>query len=623
MSGNVTVDLEQLTQAVNESAKLVRTLMLAMLAACAYVVAAVGSVTDADVLIGRGVELPILGTSLPLPAFLATTCVLLVVLHANMLVQTYLLAEKQRHLEDRLADPAMLLGSREDVRQTLFPLLLRHGLERDLARRPRSMRSLLWGINLLVFVTPVVTLVFVQLASVSLQNDAVLWTQRVSLAVDLFVVGAIWPCVRAGRWGHDWLRWRPWAPAPALVALLLASWIVIDYPRSDLAGRLGLIDWLRSHNQWRLRVLGRDFTEKPLDLTGRSLRGLHVVACKMPGSVFVGADLRRAVFEDVDLSGADFSDRRFQPAFVGDEHPTPTDLAFAQFRNASLEGARLGGADLRSAKLIGAQMRGASLRDAILLAADLSGADLTGADLTGAECLGTRLSRARLICAFVGGEPTRFWEAELNEAVLELAGLYDADLRSADLRGIRWLGASIDGARIDSLYDAARLERVGVGLAGSMTVKVERQPTPHDVAQWLDDPSSYPGKAEWLASSDPWNAKWGAAEGTDRRLGDEWELRETPRKAMADVVNGITKNSPHARDGLLLQVLFVASRRHDELKEGLGHDERPFLREAAIADALLTREDGDFLDMALSDPRLGELLPDAAYLLRLLQDYNR
>jgi uncharacterized protein YjbI with pentapeptide repeats len=74
----------------------------------------------------------------------------------------------------------------------------------------------------------------------------------------------------------------------------------------------------------------------------------------------------------------------------------------------------------------GANLSQADLSGAKLFEADLSGADLSRANLSGADLFGADLSRADLSRADLSG-------ADLRSADLSRADLFGADLRSADL----------------------------------------------------------------------------------------------------------------------------------------------------------------------------------------------
>lgn len=119
-----------------------------------------------------------------------------------------------------------------------------------------------------------------------------------------------------------------------------------------------------------------------------------------------GAEGQRAVFNAMDLGGADLSgailaNASFREADLSDAFMAESRLDGADFRYAVLGAAQLGGANLGVAQLRHADMRlanleGAQLRGADLSGARLSGAKLAGADFAGATLMGCDLSQADL-----------------------------------------------------------------------------------------------------------------------------------------------------------------------------------------------------------------------------------
>lgn len=135
-----------------------------------------------------------------------------------------------------------------------------------------------------------------------------------------------------------------------------------------------------------------------------------IVAAHGQWLVSKGADGQRAVFNKMDLGGADLSGAI---------------LANASFREADLSDAflaesRLDGADFRYAVLGAAQLGGANLGVAQLRHADLRLANLEGSCLRGADLAGAKLSRAKLAGADLGG------------AILMGADLTQADLSKVE-----------------------------------------------------------------------------------------------------------------------------------------------------------------------------------------------
>lgn len=159
-----------------------------------------------------------------------------------------------------------------------------------------------------------------------------------------------------------------------------------------------------------LEELARD-GKKPKK--GKDVAALDVsaiVAAHGQWLVSKGAEGQRAVFNKMDLGGADLSG-----AILANASFRETDLS-----DAFLAESRLDGADFRYAVLGAAQLGGANLGVAQLRHADLRLANLEGCCLRGADLAGAKLSRAKLAGADLGG------------AILMGADLTQADLSKVE-----------------------------------------------------------------------------------------------------------------------------------------------------------------------------------------------
>lgn len=134
------------------------------------------------------------------------------------------------------------------------------------------------------------------------------------------------------------------------------------------------------------------------------------------------ADLRRSVFEGVDLHGATCSG---------------ANMAFVYFSDVNLEDAMMASVDLT-----GASLKDVNLRGAYLARATLSDAELTRTHLSNANLSNADLSNADLSNANLSG-------ADLSNADLKGANLTGADLHLADLRGADLTGADLTEANLD------------------------------------------------------------------------------------------------------------------------------------------------------------------------------
>lgn len=155
-----------------------------------------------------------------------------------------------------------------------------------------------------------------------------------------------------------------------------------------------------------LEELARD-GKKPKK--GKDVAALDVsaiVAAHGQWLVSKGAEGQRAVFNKMDLGGADLSgailaNASFREADLSDAFLAESRLDGADFRYAVLGAAQLGGANLGVAQLRHADLRLANLEGSCLRGADLAGAKLSraklaGADLSGAILMGADLTQADL-----------------------------------------------------------------------------------------------------------------------------------------------------------------------------------------------------------------------------------
>lgn len=119
-----------------------------------------------------------------------------------------------------------------------------------------------------------------------------------------------------------------------------------------------------------------------MDLTGRFLALAELSATTARAAVLAYADLRGAIAEAWDATGADLSGAELRGALLACANLSFTRCVGASFADASLVGADLTGADLRGADLQGA---------------DLTAADLTGANVDGAVASGATRWPARFV----------------------------------------------------------------------------------------------------------------------------------------------------------------------------------------------------------------------------------
>jgi hypothetical protein len=127
-------DRAKLLDAANSASQNCATLHLAFMALCAYVMVIVVGTTDLDLLVGKGVTLPLLGVAVPIVGFYAAVPLLVVLVHFNLLLQLRFLSRKlyafdaatpKAHLPLHLAQSRFPLAPRPSCKTSrpLFSLL--------------------------------------------------------------------------------------------------------------------------------------------------------------------------------------------------------------------------------------------------------------------------------------------------------------------------------------------------------------------------------------------------------------------------------------------------------------------------------------------------------------------
>lgn len=126
---------------------------------------------------------------------------------------------------------------------------------------------------------------------------------------------------------------------------------------------------------------------------------------------------------------------------------TGADLRDVRWDDARLSSGRFDGADLRGASLRGAELENASFDDASLVKADLSNASMVNGSFRGTSMLQARLDHARLInCDFIDADLS---DGSLRAAEVVNTGFTDSNLSRADLQGAQLTNSDFISARLD------------------------------------------------------------------------------------------------------------------------------------------------------------------------------
>lgn len=479
-------------------------LSVSFLLVCLYVLATVASATHRLLLLGGSLPLPLLNVPIPLKGFFVVAPILIVVLHVNLLLQSYVLT--RRLGDERLAE---LGGDQDFLLFPAFPVLV------SLWQDRREVRMLL-GSALLVInaVLPLGVLCFTQYKFVPYHSPWITLVHQVLVILDAVIVwrfvvklpdrglhaGAalgvlalvvfytLFMAVVPGTW-IEWV-WDPFPPAALLTRNLeLSDELLISEPPPpellaafEAKGEEGMRAFLDYSVGARLK--NRDL--RGAELEGAKLFNADLRGADLSGAWLVGADLRNA-----NLTPPSHSSVMQLPPGV-EKRNRIAGLDLREVRRTRLDHARLQGANFTGARLILASLVEADLRDTELSEVELTRADLTGANLTkarlrraelsfatldGARLADVRLGEAMLVHSSLEGasllravaDSAVFAESSLQGAQLTEASLRRTDFRDADLAGADLRRASLQGARSLSLET---VDLRGAHIAGAYGMKM-------------------------------------------------------------------------------------------------------------------------------------------------------
>lgn len=464
MTGSAVERADNLRQAVNSSAPLVRNVFLTFLLFGTYIAVTVGSTTDEQLLRVSPVTLPILGVNLPIVAFYAVVPWLLVLFHFNLLLQIYLLS-RQLHRFNAAVDSIEDARDRAEQRVRLFPF----PIVQLLSGREKGVAPVLFG--LIVWVTvicmPLVLIVAMQVRFLPYHSPAVVTWDRLAVAADVAFLWVFWPPTvsPAKRPAATW--WRYVSNAPRRLIRGKDSDSAPERPARGFSGLLAL------------SVLAVGFSSLVAAIPGEPFERVLGVVFPAPGSEDEpferpGNGLTHWVF---DREGAPLR-RSLELAelvlLADGSNPDVRELRIEKDRNTTLytvSGIDLSGRDLRYANLRNTVLAGVDLRGANLDGADLRGADLGAADFRPLEVgvsgsciddaqyveldLGDRANRESgeygsatpRVCVGSMRLGARLTDARLDYARMHLALLSDADFRNANMPNSLMNGADLTGAR--------------------------------------------------------------------------------------------------------------------------------------------------------------------------------
>jgi len=528
MDANTEHDVEITLKAVNDTAKAVSTRFITLLSVTTYVAVTVAATTHEMLLRATNlVTLPLLNAQIPIIGpfgFYTIAPWLIVLLHADLLLQLSILATELMRLERFLAE--MTLHAREQIRQRMenfyYVLYLAGQAPSQLLHLLSAFITWITAVAL-----PLMILLGIQIRFLPSHSPTDTWLHRGAILVDaaLVIFVALPRLVPFSPTHLTDPRWRQMLRPMSVrgfTVLACAISVTLSLFVVTIPGEYGYARaWFPRNMELREQVLTANAV-KPEDLDAlrdHNLRDLtklgDVLARIAPLKALNGRDFRYADLHNAVMPRIDFRALRLDsdsetppaplpedcaqrlgcvdPADCEDALRRPTELAGAtltwassqrgMFDDALLDNADLGWATLQQGSFARARMNGASLAHANLQKAALQDAKLCGADMKEAILPNAILARAfmrgaRLQWATLTGadlSETDLRGADLRGADLSSAILSGADLTNADLRGAKLDGATMNGTNTTGaiLKDAADNAAVDKG-GGSSSVDAPR-----------------------------------------------------------------------------------------------------------------------------------------------------
>jgi uncharacterized protein YjbI with pentapeptide repeats len=513
------LDFAGIEHAVNDAAKRVNAIWLALVFLMTYVLISTGKITHKDLFLETPVKLPIIGIDVPLRGYFVFVPTFVLALHFYFSVQLPGLAEKFREYEIILFDIEKAKSRQERLRQRLDNSLFAKVLGGPRSRLRILIRVVSWGS---MVVAPVWLILFVQVTYLPAQDSLITNWQRAVLIADVgLALAYVLPWVLRrnklsfGRmasethfaFGFRVLRQSGWPDVVVtIVSTFIAIWIsllVAIFPWEHSPNKSLTRAWLMAGEDLVTHGPANWFSNRLVLSDQNLIEGIDTANVKVTRAMrnrnFVAAIFDRADLRQVDFTGSNLRDASLIGANLqkADFGCAGTYADTGPYGCVELQEARLDGSDLRSASLIGARMFGASLQaanlerailqqaqlqgatldSATLDAANLSYAGLDGASLRYASLIGATIQSAKLRAADFSG--ATLFVASLESSLAQNASFVGAQLQGASMRNTNFDGAnfvatavygsdvsnsSFDGARIGNILTAPRwADRYGFG----------------------------------------------------------------------------------------------------------------------------------------------------------------
>jgi len=495
--------IEKLLEAANSASQTVAALHVAFMAFVTYLGVIVWGTTHDDLLRISPVKLPILDVDLPLTTFYGFVPWMVILLHFNLLMQLELLSCKLWNLDRDLPDSP----TGQQVRNRLFIFPFTHLIAgRSEVWLIRWLLSLVVGIT--VIALPLLMLLAAQIRFLPFHDEAITWSQRLSVWVDAAMLITLWPLIASPQdRAQEW--WQNFS------ARLLGYWPAwLRY-----LSALGWNRLTRLIQRLRPNLPAREIAHQPMLPPETEPKGmvfllvsvpviiLFSIIAVIPGSITVQTYYASGQNqpENAPRYFEDWLIRKVPESWLSVaahkyDVVSCTSLAMAEKSEASILQVMLGpcswfnlglfprNLNLREARLVPKEVSlslltraidpdkqvrdaafkefdGLNLQNRDLRFANFFGAVLPKADLRHVQLQGAILLKAKLQ-GVIGWDKTQLQGAILGGTQLQSAGLIEADLQGADLRGANLQGAALGWAKLQSA-DLRGADLQGASLNGA------------------------------------------------------------------------------------------------------------------------------------------------------------
>jgi uncharacterized protein YjbI with pentapeptide repeats len=518
-------DAQTFLNAANNASERTSLLHIGYMTVCAYILVVVFSTMDMDLLVGKGVRLPVIDVDVPIVGFYITVPYIVVLMHFNLLLQFQMLSRKlylYRAAQSRKppieGDERGNNANSTTVREQTDTVTISdrvHSFPYSFYFLSENNNGMGWCVGTIVGFTilllPLVTLLSLQFRFLAYQEDFYTWSQRMAVLADVLMVFLMWPKIISsdntlkGYWKRIILDTLACKTQATISLLLWGIWMIWLFISSNFVNTI-----LRHifKNQLENPLLSsKDYHQLESRISDISSRFTIILLCASLVSIIIFALARRryclqgilpyllVLTIGAPTSLALMAKGEALERFLGETNFSQSNI-IKQFRILRLTGKiifakelpqevvedlRSGGVKTRQAlnKVIPINLKDRALRGAELTNAVLTGADLTKANLTGAKLFGAHLEYANLDEAtldkvsaeqahFEGANFTKarlretcFYQADLQGAFLAESTAYFADFKSAILTG----AVLVKSQLVNSNFDGVDIEAANLSLA--------------------------------------------------------------------------------------------------------------------------------------------------------------